>query len=583
MAFDAYISGTMPDIPRLADDGYIWLHAKPEPYSNRILVPVVGMKPDTTVKVEPGIYEVELCMGVNLPTYEVVLTTGANRIETLVPVTGLLPRLVVQGPPGTMGPPGPAGPQGDRGPRGIQGRPGDNSDLVNVVSLDADPTGATDSTAAFNEAVATASGRTILVPTGTYLIDPTAHDWPDNTRAGVIIDVPGTHFLMAPGARFQAVTNSSTNYTMFAVSAPDVVIENGTYIGDLTTHTGAGGEWGHLIAVGSGGDRATLLNVTCRDAWGDGIILMKGVADVFVDNALCDNNRRQGMSITGAVRPVVANSTFMNTGRTLSTAPSAGLDLEPNSDSGIDVVDARIENCLAYNNKGRGFLSVVASNVKTTAVINNCVAHKNSTGFAGSGVSGAGTHDVRFGNCYSSENVYAGFELTAEGVRAANCTADNNTAYGFRLHAGTGYRLANCSASYNGQAGIYTTDTAIGASIVGGVTTGNGQTKTATYANVDVAGPDTTVTGHMSNKGNKANVPGYSYLGRATATGLRVVGCDATLALPFASQASDGGTFMPKPGRTQPAIITAPTADVTSLQTAVMSIRSALNNYGVTV
>ena len=124
-------------------------------------------------------------------------------------------------------------------------------------------------------------------------------------------------------------------------------------MGDVRDDVGGDGEWGHGIAVVAGADRLTLLDVTISNCWGDGIHVSGGVVQTVIEDCVSDSNRRQGLSIVDAVRPLIRGGRYSATGRFGHTSPAAGIDIEPNG--GSQVLGARIEGVSLHRQPwGRG-------------------------------------------------------------------------------------------------------------------------------------------------------------------------------------------------------------------------------------
>jgi len=115
------------------------------------------------------------------------------------------------------------------------------------------------------------------------------------------------------------------------------------------------GEGRHALSILSG-DNVRVEGFTISDSGGDGMYIAasNGVPskNIYVDNIISDNNRRQGMSIINAENVWVSNSTFMNTNGTL---PEAGVDLEPNN-ADERLVNINFDRCRFINNGHAGFL-----------------------------------------------------------------------------------------------------------------------------------------------------------------------------------------------------------------------------------
>ena len=147
----------------------------------------------------------------------------------------------------------------------------------------------------------------------------------------------------------------------------NVTLDGGEFVGDVQTHNGEKGEWGHGIKV-AGGTNIVLKNFVSREFWGDGIDLIEGeynetlragvgpCKNVTIDNVKCLYNRRQGLSIEAAWNVVVKNSEFAYTGKYKMTKPGCGVDIEPwctNEDKikNINFLDCNIHD----NNPQRDF------------------------------------------------------------------------------------------------------------------------------------------------------------------------------------------------------------------------------------
>ena len=141
----------------------------------------------------------------------------------------------------------------------------------------------------------------------------------------------------------------------------NVTIDGGCFIGDVESHKGKTGEWGHGIKCG-GASNVTIKNVTCSYCWGDGIDLIEGMDEhgkptincdkINIDNVKCFNNRRQGISIEAATNVSIRNSEIAYTGIPKLTSPGAGMDIEPWADNTNKVWNLIVYNCKFHDNKG---------------------------------------------------------------------------------------------------------------------------------------------------------------------------------------------------------------------------------------
>lgn len=448
-------------------------------------------------------------------------------------------------------------------------------DVINVLDY-ATGDGTTNDAPGFNRAIVDAAGRPVFVPAGTYAIDATS---------GVKVNTPGTQLIMSPGAVLKVIPNDAAGYSAVEVIAADCTIMGGTIMGDVRTHTGTTGEWGHLLVIAGSAHRAKVIGTTVTEAWGDGIAVQGGPSDVWIDGVLADSNRRQGISLIAATRPRVSNCLLVNTGRIKFTGPGAGLDIEPNPNSGLSVVDAKVSDCVAINNVGPGFLAVAAANVSTVATIIGCTSKTSaSSGFYVTGlVDASGKFSVAITACDSQNNTLDGFAVEVAGTSLVDCEAISNAQVGFRMSKGTGYRLTNPAAINNGQAGIQLNIGSDRAVLSGGMSRGNSQAKHGTYSNVDVWGVDTRVIGHESDAGTGANLPALGFMIRSGATNCRLLACDSTGTYTVGPIRDDGGAVViPSLGIAKAAAIASPTADVASLKTAVDALRAAVKSLGAT-
>ena len=125
----AIVKGRLPDnVERVSDNGYLWFRRDD---LSSLFVPVNNLEVLET-KIDPGPWDVDICMGVIDVTRTVIITDGDNDIATVLgrspaPHGDPIP-LAIQGPPGPPGPQGVPGPRGEAGPPGrdgVDGMPGE--------------------------------------------------------------------------------------------------------------------------------------------------------------------------------------------------------------------------------------------------------------------------------------------------------------------------------------------------------------------------------------------------------------------------------------------------------------------------
>ena len=216
--------------------------------------------------------------------------------------------------------------------------------------------GVTDDTAAINDALAV--GGTIVFNSGsTYAIDTDVSLLPESNST---IDLNG--------AKLKAIPNGLDYYEVIMIqNKKNVVVKNGTIVGDRDDHTGLTGEWGHGIYVHSS-DNVHIDNMSISDCWGDGIYVGDQSTNVKIENCTIDNNRRQGISIVEAQDVIVTNNLIKNTN---GTAPQAGIDIEPNASQTCKHV--LVSNNMFYNNPH----CIMVTGGNTNAVLEDVIIDGN--------------------------------------------------------------------------------------------------------------------------------------------------------------------------------------------------------------
>lgn len=100
--------------------------------------------------------------------------------------------------------------------------------------------------------------------------------------------------------------------------------------------------------------------------------------NVTIKDVTCYDNHRQGISVIGAEDLFIENCTFAST---WGTAPSAGIDLEPDTNT-QRLVNIQIKNCLFQDNEGHEVLVYPKHLDKTSPPISirfeNCVMRKTT-------------------------------------------------------------------------------------------------------------------------------------------------------------------------------------------------------------
>jgi uncharacterized phage protein (TIGR02218 family) len=232
--------------------------------------------------------------------------------------------------------------------------------VLDPVAYGADPTGATDSTAAFNAAFAAlpGDGGTIRPSAGTYKINPNTSIQPVSYS---FLDLL-THDVTLE----ESYTATDHKYGLLIQGITQFEVAGGKIIGYRNkgaVPSGTTAEWGHCIACYTS-TFITIRDITLRDAMGDGISI-GGSDDVAIDNVISTNNRRQGLSIVNGSRIDVTDSEFSHTN---GTSPECGIDIEPENGNTCDSIN--IKNCRLTRNHKYG-LNILMRGTVTGATISN--------------------------------------------------------------------------------------------------------------------------------------------------------------------------------------------------------------------
>jgi hypothetical protein len=218
--------------------------------------------------------------------------------------------------------------------------------VVDVRQSGAKGDGGTDDTAALQAAFdkVAGTGGTVLVPDGVYMVDAASE-----RRLKIRND---TTVKLSPGATVKAIPNGAKTYALLTIAgSSNVTVTGGTLEGDRAQHMDKAGEQGMGLSILGGSKNVTVSGVTSKEMWGDGFYV-EGAQGITFCSVIADHNRRQGLSVIEADQLEVTNSVFSNT---RGTAPSAGIDLEPD-DVKQQISNVRIHNSKFLNNKGPGIL-----------------------------------------------------------------------------------------------------------------------------------------------------------------------------------------------------------------------------------
>ncbi len=327
--------------------------------------------------------------------------------------------------------------------------------------------GVTNDTSAIQKAVnaVASSGGTVVVPAGTYMVDPVA-----NTRAGIRLKNNMT-LRLESGAVLQAFPTSTSNYVVLLVSGVQKVnILGGTIRGNRYNNTIKDTREGGVGIEVARSRHVVIQGVTSKDCWEDGFYISENSQNVTLCDVVADGNRRQGLSITSVDGLVVKDSTFKNTTGFMENGAfvcGSGTDIEPNI--GQTVCNVQFVGCTfssnategiaigpSVANRGRAFVANVL--IEGNTVIGNGLHH----GAPGITISNTSGHriinnkvkdNIGVGICLRDEandNLVKGNIVTSTKAAVSN----GGIGYGILLYKTTGNTATGNTVSDNAACGI---------------------------------------------------------------------------------------------------------------------------------
>lgn len=191
-------------------------------------------------------------------------------------------------------------------------------------------------------------------------------------------------------------------------------------------------EWRMALSL-RGCSNVKVHGLTLRDSGGDGIYVAGGkngpCRQIELQNVVCDNNYRQGISVIDVDGLLVENSVFRNT---WGTPPSSGVDFEPDgAKEGLRHIVFR--NCRFEDNYGDGIqVHLPHTEQEVSILFEDC--HVTSRRGAGIRVSksknGGPAGSITFRNCHVENTIAYGIKVqdkpaTAVKVRFERCSLRN--------------------------------------------------------------------------------------------------------------------------------------------------------------
>jgi len=191
------------------------------------------------------------------------------------------------------------------------------------------------------------------------------------------------------------------------------------------------GEQRHIFLI-QGSKNIRIEGISANDSGSDGFYVGASPQNPYSENVIlrdciADNNRRQGMSIISVVNMLVENCIFRNT---KGIAPSAGIDLEPNS-----VTDRyqnlRFINCKTENNDGDGMLVLFSNNTGSIypvdIVIENMISVGSETALQFANCRGKLGGEIMVKNFHSQNSKSNGIRVRNWSANGPRISVQNST------------------------------------------------------------------------------------------------------------------------------------------------------------
>ena len=224
---------------------------------------------------------------------------------------------------------------------------------------------------------------TIHIENGTYNVSTKYVedvDYPTGEENSVLIAQSNSRIIL--DGTIKLITNSLNHYAILSIrNKENIIVEgNGSIIGDVETHTGTTGEWGHGIQISSS-KNITVKGISISKCWGDGITvsgkeeIVPTGTNILIDGIISSYNRRLGISLIAGDGIKLVNSTTHDNATISGTSPAAGLDIEPNKNEVINNV--LVDNCIFYDNVVTYFPIGVIADKTVNVVIQNCLCNKH--------------------------------------------------------------------------------------------------------------------------------------------------------------------------------------------------------------
>jgi len=311
---------------------------------------------------------------------------------------------------------------------------------LNICDAGAVGDGATDDTDAIQRALN--ASKNIVIPRGVYMID---------TKKGLNVTSNQT-IEFEEDAIFNAIPNAEIIYSIFNIKdVTKVKITGGILKGDRYEHFLKSGEWGGGINIGSNSNEICIKGMRLECFNGDGIyiggkIVPKGIT---IEDVVCDNNMRAGLSVTGVKNLEISNSEFLESN---GKKPQTGINMEPNKGSACTDITMSGITCAKNSGDGISILGI-ESTIKNVKISDSKIT-QNTDGIYLDNCDGIVvdsseiTRNRNYGICFArdiSNGTFDGMSIASNNARGISVVTTNQSKGILNL------KFNKCNFSNNGQ------------------------------------------------------------------------------------------------------------------------------------
>ncbi len=294
----------------------------------------------------------------------------------------------------------------------------------------------------------------IMFPDGEYTVHPGSYASAPTANHGGIAFKDNIKLILSSQAIIRALPSDGGGYNIIrGFRNKNIGIIGGIIIGDRNNHIGTSGEWGHGINLR--GCENVVIETAVNDCWGDGVYLGGGGSEypcknIYIKRLETNNNRRQGVSLT-YVDGFYFDQLILND--TNGTAPSAGMDIEPNANEFVK--NGFINSIYAEGNEGAGvqFYAERDGAIIDDILIDKIITKNNRDGiwYREKNLKG-----VKINIVESKGNVRDGFRVNdgATGLVVGILIAEDNAARGLGISGSGGNVFKYVKTINNGATGF---------------------------------------------------------------------------------------------------------------------------------